>query len=216
MNLANNKRIFAALKAMKDAVEWDLVSEEYATLLAFLPDAIVDELLKRVKLDRDWRPSVSQVLSDALDILDPLPDQYSTWLDIVRMMRSEGRSVGVPAPSGRWRILNPTPEFSHKVVERAIELLGGWTAFTRSGYGDDPLTGMQKRFEHVFALTCREYRTAQKISVDLPVIIAQIAPSGENRMIPAPETQRLAPPPPADADRSTRMLAKIGGIAKSM
>jgi hypothetical protein len=205
MNIANNQALCKAVESMKDALEWSDVADEYVALFKLLPDDLARPLLRRIKLGHDWRPSVAQIVEDALDVLDPLPDVYQTWLEIDHMRRAEPRAacervvvkagfVG-PINSNYWRTVKPVPQFAHPVVERTVAMLGGWSGFAASGFGDNPALDMRRRFEKIFAVQCAAWRSQQKAKVgDLNIAPrlsnAWIAPAVDERLRRRPDQPR--------------------------
>jgi len=102
----------------------------YAQLLADVDDALLVAAVKHHAATSKWFPTVAELREAALelrDVADGVPTAEEAWGEVCEKMR---RYPPVPLENG-WRV----PEFSHPLILKAVNVLGGWVELGRSENG---------------------------------------------------------------------------------
>lgn len=94
----------------------------YGRLLADIPGAVLEQAAIQITRTSKWFPSVAELVEASTGLMveiQALPSEFEAWEEVYRMMQTKGwyPRTDINDRSG-------TPEFSHPLITRAVEVMG--------------------------------------------------------------------------------------------
>ena len=153
---------------------WDLYGRE----LAVYPAAAVEAAVRAAIREREWLPSLADLLGRLRAAETPALTPEAAWEEIQQALV-------------RYGPYQPHPPWSHPAVAAAVQAVGGLLALAEMDY--DALSVARAHvYRHVAAALARERAAAEAGPIRAALGLPPAAGPGQ----PALPTARAAPPPP--------------------
>lgn len=161
---------------------WDDAARQvYGLVLRRLDDATARAAVEHAVLSEAWRPSAARLLEIAAERASRIPDAEETCAEIVRLMKpgSCAEPIVWDEAKNTWRPPHPgeTPTthlrvsvprcYSHPVVARVVEYLGGWSAVADGECSD---ASLHRRVVEAHASVSQRWREQVLEQLTLPAV----------------------------------------------
>lgn len=159
-------RCLGFLENMLSQQDWKpTLIEMYAVVLQPLTDAEGKAAVEYAFTHENWRPSPARLIEIAAELASPIPDADATYDEIMHLADTVGVMGQRHPERPNIRVAGP-PEFSHPIVGRVVQYLGGWANLC---VGESQLyEGLKKQVRSSWESVARDWRERVRGALRLP------------------------------------------------